>query len=83
MAEENFVSRPRKNTNDWELTILKQEIELLKREQMHLTKKKNERVLTRWEITRLSQVFTEITNLHTRFWGLQKRVAVMSAQPRG
>lgn len=52
---------------NWSLKILKQELEGLKREQIHLKAKSQERALTGWETLRLEEILDEAVALLGEF----------------
>jgi len=55
--------RNSKNDSDWNLSLLRYELEQLRREREHLNSKQNERPLTIFEKARSKLISTEMTSL--------------------
>ncbi|MBX7137628.1 MAG: hypothetical protein K1X83_06560 [Oligoflexia bacterium] len=57
----------------WELRVLRQEMNELKREKLHLQKKSYERQLTSWESNRMEELLDEVMVLLQQFGKLNHR----------
>jgi len=51
------------NEQKWTLRYLETELDELKREQVHISKKRQERDLSNWENDRLDRILTEIADI--------------------
>ncbi len=56
-----------KNTINWELRLLRQELNELQRERRHLVNKSHERTLTGWELERTEKILDEVMDLLKQF----------------
>lgn len=56
-----------KNTINWELRLLRQELNELQRERRHLVNKGHERTLTGWELERTEKILDEVMDLLKQF----------------
>jgi len=56
-----------KNTINWEIKLLRHELNELQREKHHLVNKSKERKLTAWEIERTEYILDEVMELLKQF----------------